>query len=193
MKRLVLAMAMVAFAASAAAQLYRWKDEQGKVHFSDTPPPAGAREVQKKGVAAGSAGASENLPFALHQPMKDFPVTLYSAPSCESCSPARAFLNARGVPFKEVSVRTDEDIAQLNRAIGGNVVPALLVGSTVIKGFEEGSYQRALDIAGYPKVGEVPARRQTEPQPPASKSAGEKPAAPPPPAKKGPYYSSPEG
>ncbi len=192
MKRLALAALLLACAASAAAQLYRWTDEKGKVHFGDTPPPPGARDVRKKDAATGTAATSESLPFALRQPMKDFPVTLYSAPSCESCAPARSFLNARGVPFKEVSVRTDEQIAELNRAVGGNVVPALLVGSTVIKGFEEGSYQRALDVAGYPKPGEVPARRQTEPKAPEAKSAEEKPAAPPP-AKRGPYYSSPDG
>jgi glutaredoxin len=193
MRRLALAAALLACAASAAAQLYRWTDEKGKVHFGDTPPPADARDVRKKDVATGTSGSSESLPFALRQPMKDFPVTLYSAPSCESCGPARALLNARGVPFKEISVRTDEQIAELNRAAGGNVVPALLVGSTVIRGFEEGSYQRALDVAGYPKPGEVPARRQTEPKAQEAKGTDEKPAAPPPPAKKSPYYSSPEG
>jgi glutaredoxin len=124
--------------------------------------------------------------------MKDFPVTLYSAPNCESCGPARALLNARGVPFKEVSIRTDEQIAELNRAVGGNVVPALLVGSTAIHGFEEGSYHRALEVAGYPKPGDVPARQQSEPRATEPKSADGKPADPPP-AKKGPYYSSPEG
>ena len=192
MRRLALTLVLLAGSASATAQLYRWTDEKGKVHFGDTPPPAGARDVSKKDLATGTAASGENLPFVLRQPMKDFPVTLYSAPNCESCAPARAFLNARGVPFKEVSVRTDEQITELNRAVGGNVVPALLVGSTAIRGFEEGSYQRALDIAGYPKPGEVPARRQTEPKAPDAKSAEEKPAAPPP-AKKGRYYSSPEG
>jgi glutaredoxin len=192
MRRLALAAALLASATSAMAQLYRWTDDKGKVHYSDTPAPPGARDVQKKDVAAASASGGENLPFALRQPMKEFPVTLYSAPNCESCGPARALLNARGVPFKEASVRTDEQIAELNRAVGGNVVPALLVGGSVIKGFEESAYQRALDVAGYPKPGEVPARHQAEPG--VLNSVEGKPAAPAPaPAKKGRYYSSPEG
>src|SRR6185436_9215132 len=180
MLRLLLAALVVTYAATAAAQLYRWTDEKGKVHFSDTPPPPGARNVQKKAGGPAAASAGENLPFALQRPMKEFPVTLWSAPSCESCAPARQLLNARGVPFKEVSVRTDEQIAELNKAIGGNVVPALVVGPTVIKGFEEGGYHRALDIAGYPKAGEVPARNQAEPKAPEEKPAEVKPAAPAP-------------
>jgi hypothetical protein len=35
----------------------------------------------------------------------------------------------------------------------------------VQKGFEEGAYHGLLDIAGYPKTGEAPARSQAEPKP----------------------------
>lgn len=191
MRRALLGLALCAVAASAAAQMYRWTDEKGRLHFTDTPPPPGARDVQKK---AGSSGAGDTpaagVPFILQQPMKDFPVTLYTAANCDACGPARQLLNARGVPFKEISVTTNEDIAQLNRAVGGNAVPALLVGPTVIKGYEEGAFHRALDVAGYPKTGVLPARAQQAPKPPAAeaKPAEEKPAAPSP-AKKSPYYS----
>lgn len=186
--RLVLTLALLGVATSAAAQLYRWTDEKGKVHFSDTPPPAGARDVQKK--AAPAAGPAENVPFGLRQPMKDFPVTLYSAPNCDACGPARQLLNARGVPFKEISVVTNDDIAALNRAVGDKMVPALVVGPTVVKGYEAGAFHSALDFAGYPKTGALPARSQPAPKPPAAeeKPAEAKPAAEPP-AKKGRYYS----
>ncbi len=187
MRRLALTLALLAFAAAASAQLYRWTDEQGKVHFGDTPPPPGARNVQKKSGAPGVTGTEENVPFALRQPLKEFPVTLYSAPSCNGCAPARALLNARGIPFKEISVRTDEQIAELNKAAGENVVPALLVGPTAIRGFDEDSYHRVLDVAGYPKMGALPTRHQAEPKAAEDKSA-DKPAAEPP-AKKGRYYS----
>ncbi len=35
----LLAAAMLLIATSAQAQLYRWVDESGKVHYTDTPPP----------------------------------------------------------------------------------------------------------------------------------------------------------
>ena len=187
--RLLVALALLGVAATAAAQLYRWTDEKGKVHFTDTPPPPNARNVQKKAVSSGPGEAPAAVPFVLRQPMKDFPVTLYSAPSCEACGPARQLLNARGVPFKEISVRTSEQIAELAKAVGGNVVPALIVGPTVIKGYEEGEFHRALDIAGYPKSGVLPPRAQKEPRPQEEKPAQKKPPAEPAPAKKGPYYS----
>lgn len=188
--RLLLAVVLIGAAASAGAQLYRWTDQQGRVHFTDTPPPPGARNVQKKGMPKGSsapAGAAE--PFAVQQARKDFPVTLYSTPGCEGCNEARKLLNTRGVPFKEVSVTTEQQIAELTSAVGSNSVPAMLVGATVVKGFEEGAYQRALDVAGYPKAGVIPPRAQAEPKGDEPKGAGEKPAAEPPAAPRGPYYS----
>jgi hypothetical protein len=44
-------------------QLYRWVDENGRVQYSDRPPPPGARtqtEIKKKPRTAPTPGASEN-------------------------------------------------------------------------------------------------------------------------------------
>lgn len=38
--------AMTAFAA-AAQQMYRWVDENGHIHFTDSPPPENARKAEK--------------------------------------------------------------------------------------------------------------------------------------------------
>ena len=187
--RIVLALLLAAAAATAGAQMYRWTDRDGRVHFSDSPPPAGARNVTKKGVPVqGSATPAPNVPFATQQAMKDFPVTLYSTPGCEACNEARKLLNARGVPFKEVSVNSEKELAQLQSAVGSNSVPSMVVGASVLKGFEEGAYNGALDTAGYPRAGIVPARNQAEPKPgdvPEAKPAPKPPAE----KKKSRYYS----
>lgn len=41
--RLLVVLALVAAAAPAAAQIYRWTDAQGRVHFSNTTPPPGVQ------------------------------------------------------------------------------------------------------------------------------------------------------
>lgn len=43
MTRIVFLAVMLAFAASAFAQMYRWVDKDGKVHYTATPPPAGVK------------------------------------------------------------------------------------------------------------------------------------------------------
>lgn len=170
--RILLAVALCVVALSASAELYRWTDEKGRVHVTDTPPPPSAKGVKKtgpQGAPAESAApqSSGPEPFALQQARKNFPVTLYTVPDCEACTAARGLLNKRGIPFKEVSVTEAAVQDEFKKTIGGNTVPAMLVGSTVQKGFEESSYQRLLDAAGYPPMGALPARNQAEPSPPA--------------------------
>ena len=154
-------------AVAAAQQLYRWTDENGRVHVTDTPPPPSARDVQKKKAAAGAA-KDETMPFELAQAVKSFPVTLYTSPSCgDPCAAARQALNKRAVPFKEVQVWDEKSNEELKRASGGgNDVPTMLVGRSVQKGFEQGAYDALLDSARYPKAGLLPPRAQAAPPPP---------------------------
>lgn len=183
------ALAAAALAAG-AQQLYRWTDASGRVHYSTTPPPPGAKDVQKRAAPAAAAEPQTGgpLPFALQQAVKDFPITLYTTPGCEACAEARKLLNARGIPFKEVSVVEDAQIEELKQAVGSNSVPAMIVGRTVLRGFEEGGYHRALDAAGYPKTGVLPPRNQPEPAPGQPAPAQVEPLQSP--AGSGPY--SPE-
>jgi len=151
----------------AAQQLYRWTDEKGAVHITDTPPPPSAKSVQKP-KATAAAPASTQEPFALTQVMKEFPVTLYTAPSCkEPCDQARGALNRRGVPFKEIQVWEEDTSAELKKLTGGsNDVPVLLVGRSVQKGFQQDAFDALLDSARYPRAGLLPARSQGAPKPP---------------------------
>jgi len=178
----------LALSTAQAQELYRWVDKQGHTHVSDQPPPSGAAEkVQKQnfGNANGAAGASANLPYELAKAMKDAPVTLYTSPICKApCADARALLNQRGVPFKEVPVWNPQTNAELKRVSGSNEVPVLVVGSAVQKGFSAQTFDDALDTAGYPKAGLLPPRSQAAPSlprgyvPPAQR--GPQPAAPAP-------------
>jgi glutaredoxin len=175
---------VLAFAAGAVpAQIYRWTDDNGRVHISDTPPPPGARNVEKRPSPAASvtqAGAGE--PYALQLARKNAPVTLYSTPNCELCGRARELLNARGIPFKEISVITEKQVEQLVAVVGRNAVPSIVVGGTVQEGYEETTYHGILDAAGYPKAGVLPPRAQQEPRPapakPEAPAAEEAPVGP---------------
>lgn len=171
-------------AGSAGAQLYRWTDEKGRLQVTDTPPPASAKNVQKR--AASTQSSTQQEPFALQRARKEYPVTFYSTPGCDMCNDARKLLNARGIPFKEVSVTTNEQIEEFKKTVGGTSVPAIVIGSTVQPGYGEIIYNRLLDAAGYPKMGELPPRNQAEPRL-VQPAAAEEPA----PAARGPYSPLP--
>ena len=148
-----------------AQQIYRWTDEKGRVHLTDTPPPPSAKGVQKAKPVVSTEGATTQQPFELAQAMKDYPVTLYTSPICkEPCAMARDALNKRGVPFKEVQVWEEDTNNELKRVTGGSDVPALVVGSSVHKGFQQDAFDALLDSARYPRAGILPARNQAAPK-----------------------------
>jgi len=196
MNRTLLIAVGIAFAAGGAlAQQYRWTDERGQVHYTDTPPPKGAKDVRKQKPPA--APGSEVVPYDLSKAQADYPVTLYTAPSCkEPCTLARGALNRRGVPFKEVQVYDDPTNEELKKLSGSNEVPVLKVGATVQKGFEQGAFDALLDSAGYPRAGLLPPRTQEAPPvpkdyvPPEAADAAKpkaEPVKPEPEAPRGPY------
>ncbi len=140
----------------AQAQMYRWVDDSGKVHYSDQVPASGAKNVQKQSLSVGQS-SSAGLPYALQQAVKNFPVALYTSEACkDTCAQARELLNQRGVPYSETTVTDEVDIAQLKKLSGGSVVPVMTVGREVYKGFESGIYKAALDTAGYPASSLLP-------------------------------------
>ncbi|MDA1116550.1 MAG: glutaredoxin family protein [Proteobacteria bacterium] len=172
---------LLGVATAASAQLYRWTDEKGRVHVTDTPPPPSAKDVQRKTFTDSGAVPAEdaNLPYATQIASKNFPVKLYTAPDCAPCGAGRKLLNARGVPFKEVSVVDAPQTEELRKIAGSLSVPTVSVGSSVQKGFEDGVYHALLDNAGYPRTGILPPRSQAEPKPapPAAAAGSELPAA----------------
>ncbi len=187
MTRLLLAVLLLALGAAHAQQLYRWTDEKGRVHITDTPPPGSAKDVQKKAAVTGGADPGQ-MPFELAVAVKEFPVVLYTSPNCQvPCDSARQLLNRRGVPFREVSVTNTKQNEELTTVSGGNEVPTILVGRSVQRGFAQELYDSLLDAARYPKAGLLPPRAQAAPQPPAEKPAAKPAAAEEAPAPRGPY------
>jgi len=156
------AIAMVVACGALAQHAYRWIDESGRTHISDTPPPTSAKGVQKKALISGRGSSA--LPRELEAPMRDSPVLVYSAPACEAaCSEGRDLLNKRGVPFQEVYVWEQERALELRRLSGGVVIPTFLVGTSVTQGFDPARLNGLLDAARYPKLGVLPARSQAPP------------------------------
>lgn len=148
MKRILL-LALALTSLSATAEVYRWVDSAGKVHFSDSPPPGSAREVMREKDA--SAVANDQVSFAARRAAENFPVTLFTTSDCPgACKKARELLSARGVPFTEKVLQKAEDAEELKLLVGDTFVPSLRLGKQTIRGFEADSYNNLLDLAGYP-------------------------------------------
>lgn len=80
--------------------------------------------------------------------MSDTPdIVLYSTAWCPYCLRARALLERKGLPFREIKVDKDpaEREAMLARSGGRRTVPQIFVGDHHVGGFDE---LYALDKAG---------------------------------------------
>ena len=162
--------ALLCCAALAHAQLYKSVGPDGRVTYSDTPPAA-ARQLETRPLPSGAASGAA-LPYELAQVAKAQPVTLFTADKCAPCDAARSFLAARGVPYAEKTVASNDDIAALRAAGGDAQLPLLTIGRSKEKGFEEGAWNTALTAAGYPKSSQLPASwRNPAPQAAAPRSA----------------------
>jgi hypothetical protein len=175
-----LALLIPVLCAPLAHSQYKWIDRDGQIGYGDKPPP-GARNIESlSGVVKGAQPAQETqLPYQLQRTMRDYPVTLYSTAECEACDLGRALLKSRAVPFAERTVRTPDDAQALLKLSGSNQMPAFQVGSRVITGFNKATWDEALDLAGYPRIGSLPAdwvwpapTPLTQPTPAPSAGAG---------------------
>ncbi|MDM0020412.1 glutaredoxin family protein [Variovorax saccharolyticus] len=171
-----LALLLVANAALAQA-VYRNVDKNGKVTFSDQPPSANAPAAPVR--AGNTVSARTGLPYELQQVVQRYPVTLYTSDDCGPCVAGRALLVTRGVPFDERTVKSNEDIASLQRLSGQNGLPLLTIGTQQLKGFGDAEWSQYLDAAGYPKSAQLPAGWRN---PPAQPLVALQPAAEPAPA-----------
>ncbi len=158
---------------SLAQQVFRIVGPDGRVTFSDRPPPPGsANRIEPVAAVANSAEAPPRaappsaLPLALREPAGRFPVTLYTGNSCPPCDSARALLVSRGIPFSERTVTTAQDLDALRRLSGDLGLPLATVGSQQLKGFSGAEWTQYLDAAGYPATSALPAGYRQAPASP---------------------------
>lgn len=147
----IVALSLLLCVSSAGAQVYKWTDNKGVVHYSDKPH-AGAGAL----AAPSSEAPGPALPYELAQAAKRHPVTLYTTAGCGICDQGRAYLKARGIPFLEKTVDSDADAAKLKEAGGNGQLPLLLVGRSKLTGFEQDSWGGALTAASYPAKSQLP-------------------------------------
>lgn len=165
--------AALLLAAPASAQLYKWVGPDGKVTYSDVPPPPNAAKVEKK--SYDSAAPAANFPEDLAAAVAANPVTLYTADGCAPCNDGRKYLKAQGVPFAEKTVNTSTDVEKLRQLSGDTQLPLLRIATSNFRGFSNQEWRAALSQAGYPASNRLP---------PDYRYPAAEPAAPPPPEKR---------
>jgi glutaredoxin len=155
---LPLILMLLVFATPAQADLYQWTDEEGNLQITDYPPPkisSRNTKVHKTGPTSGiEPSASEQLmgrtkdSRVAQEPVEAemyHEVILYTTSWCPYCKKAKAFFEARRIPYKEYDIEKDKDAAERKKQLDtGSGVPFAIVNGESISGFSPAAYENAL-------------------------------------------------
>jgi len=109
------------------AEIYRWVDKDGMIHFADTVP--GGAVTGLKNVSADtlpqfvpakeSAVSTQEVVSEDTQVRKktSYSVELYTTAWCGYCKKARNFFKERSIPFKEYDIEKDRAAAMRKRKL----------------------------------------------------------------------------
>jgi glutaredoxin len=143
-----LLLAMLIAAAPAGGGIYKWTDPQGRVHYSDNPPPEGkAQQVKVKINSIQGPAVVSTLRDTSAAKAKE-KVRIYTAVWCGYCKRAKAHLAAKGVAYDEMDVETSERGRSEFAQLGGRGVPVILVGNQRMDGFDASGLDAMLASAG---------------------------------------------
>ena len=74
----------------------------------------------------------------------DVHVVLYGTAWCGYCAQTREMLSARKIPYREYDIEKSREGADQYRQLNGSGIPLLVVGTQVIRGFNEQAILEAL-------------------------------------------------
>lgn len=122
------------FSLGGYADIYRWVDASGKVHFSDEKSESTQAEKVQLNVNSIEGLDITSSDYLTTRTRRQ--VVMYSAAWCGYCRKARRYFRSEGIPFTEYDVETSikgrRDYARLK----GTGVPIILVGDQRMQGFK---------------------------------------------------------
>jgi glutaredoxin len=132
-------------------QIYKWQDEKGVTHFSDSPPRGKGAVKMKVIETEGITDRAEdprNSTYRLGKEKRsyqDIKVVMYMTDWCGYCRKAREYLHSLGVHLVEYDIEKDAARREEMRKLGGRGVPLIDVEGILIKGYSQQSIKDAVD------------------------------------------------
>ena len=139
------------FSLPAWAQMYKWQDEKGVTHFSDSPPQGKGSVRIKAEEAKGSSEKAIDLrePVTFRspgpRPYQDIQVVMYMTDWCGYCRKAREYLRSLGVNLVEYNIEKDAAKREAMQKLGGRGVPLIDVEGIIIKGYSQEMIKNAVE------------------------------------------------
>ncbi len=122
------------------ADVYKWTDEQGRVHYGDKPI-AGAKQ-EKVDITINSYESVTIKSFSSSAAQKTEKVIMYSTAWCGYCKKARRYFESNNIPYVEYDIEKNKRAKYEYDKLGGKGVPVILLGKKRMNGFSQSSFER---------------------------------------------------
>lgn len=136
--KLILLISTLLFSISPSAEILKWTDSDGKVHFGDRPPSDAVTSVVEVRINTYESPNIEALQEILN--LKD-KVVMYSAVWCGVCKKAKKYFKANNIPYKDYDIDKSSKGKRDYKKLGARGVPVILVGKKRLNGFSAGSFE----------------------------------------------------
>lgn len=126
----------VVFSCLANAEIYKWTDPAGQVHYGERPEqgrPAQAVDVEDTQIGSVPIGQ----PSAKPAPK----VIMYATSWCPYCRKARSYFRDKRIAYTEYDIERDRNAKRRYDALGGRGIPVILVGDKRLDGFDVSGFE----------------------------------------------------
>ena len=143
MKYIIILMTLLIVPGHSFAEVYKWVDEEGLVHFSDQKPDNQAVsevqiETEINSYQSVSYGA---IKVDTSKFVHNKKVVMFSASWCGYCKKAKAYFKKNRIRFTEYDIEKSSKGKRLYAQMGATGVPVILVGNKRMNGFSESGFK----------------------------------------------------
>ena len=138
MKKILSALFLIELCTFSHAEIYKWVDENGKIHFGDNKPETMKAEKISLEINTYKQVLIDNSIYDVG-PKK---VVMYSTTWCGYCKKARKYFAANNIPFIEYDIEKNKRAKVRYDKMGAKGVPVILVGKKRMSGFSEKGFNK---------------------------------------------------
>ena len=138
-----------------SGEIYKWKDKDGNIVFSDTPPPPGVNAEKKefKEESTERPKTKEYFPKPKGESIKDkrpygdIYTIMYMTSWCPYCVKARNYLRSLDVNLVEYNIERDKSKRDemLGKSGGSTGVPLVDIEGIIIRGYNPDAFRAAIE------------------------------------------------
>ena len=139
----------------AIAEIYKWRDKDGKLHFGNAPPSSVEKveEIDAPDSVQTYSSPDINTPQnyeykkTKQKARTSNSVEIYTTSWCGYCKKAISFLRSNGISYQEYDIEKSRVAKARMKSLGGSGgVPFAVINGNTVSGFSRESYKRALGL-----------------------------------------------